>query len=144
MTTTTLAPLHSSPAAAHRARSDLRRQIARLERVLAAHPPVTQGPVPSVTGALLPTLEVLEATRDRLVAQLAAARERAAATARAHAAARERLDQILAAPHEHPYARVTLAELGLPGCGAYVVRPRPRLFTRLRDWWVVKLSSGCP
>ena len=139
---TTLAPLHPTTGTARRARADLRRQIARLERALAAHP----GPAASgrAGGARLPTIESLEATRDRLVAQLAAARERAAATARAHAAARERLDRILAAPHEHPYERVTLAELGLPGCGAYVVRPRPRLFTRLRDWWVVKLSSGCP
>ncbi len=144
MTAATLAPLSPTTDTARRARADLRRQIARLERALSTHTPFTQGPVPSVTRARLPDLATLEATRDRLVAQLAAARERAAAAARAHAAARERLDRILAAPHEHPYARVTLAELGLPGCGAYVVRPRPRLFTRMRDWWVVKLSSGCP
>ena len=143
MTAATLAPLSPAPGSARRARADLRRQVARLERVLATYPPAAAAPAPAAD-MRLPTLTTLEVTRDRLVAQLAAARERAAATARAHAAARERLDMILAAPHEHPYARVTLAELGLPGCGAYVVRPRPHLFTRLRDWWVVKLSSGCP
>ena len=142
MTAATLTPVSPTRDATRAARADLRRQVAGLERALALHPPAPGTSVPP--DARLPTLASLEATRDRLVAQLAAARERDAEQARAHAAARERLDAILAAPHEHPFARVTLAELGLPGCGAYVVRPRPRLFTRLRDWWVVKLSSGCP
>jgi hypothetical protein len=51
---------------------------------------------------------------------------------------------MLADPAAHRWARVPLAALGEPGCGAYVVRPRLGLIGMLAGWWEVKLSSGCP
>ncbi len=51
---------------------------------------------------------------------------------------------MLADPATYRHARVALRELGLPGCGSYVVRPRLGLVGMLAGWWEVKLSSGCP
>src|SRR5439155_16498613 len=77
-------------------------------------------------------------------ADLAAVRAAAAATADAQEAARRRLEAMLAAPGEHRFARLALADLGEPGCGVYMVRPRLGLIGMLAGWWQVKLSSGCP
>ena len=44
----------------------------------------------------------------------------------------------------HRFERVTRADLGEPGCGAWHVRPRMGLLGMLAGWWEVKLSSGCP
>jgi hypothetical protein len=54
------------------------------------------------------------------------------------------LERMLADPPAHRWARVPLAALEEPGCGAYVVRPRLGLIGMLAGWWEVKLSSGCP
>jgi hypothetical protein len=51
---------------------------------------------------------------------------------------------MLADPARHRRERVTLAELGRPGCGVYSVRPRLGLVGMLAGWWEVTLSSGCP
>ena len=40
--------------------------------------------------------------------------------------------------------RISLRELGRPGCGSYYVGPRLGLIGMLAGWWEVKLSSGCP
>ena len=126
----------------HRAaRAELRRQVARLERELAAYAPARTGgaDVPRLLG-----LGALERTRDELLHALDDARAAEHAAAEREAVARARLHDLLEDPAAHPGARVTLAELGEPGCGAYSVRPRLGLLGRLRGWWVVKLSSGCP
>jgi hypothetical protein len=57
---------------------------------------------------------------------------------------RRRLEAMLAAPGRHRFERVSLAELGQSGCGAYAVRPRLGVIGMLAGWWEVKLSSGCP
>ena len=49
-----------------------------------------------------------------------------------------------AAPAEHRWVQVTSAELGLPGCRSWQVRPRLGPLGRLMGWWRVKVSSGCP
>jgi len=110
-------------------RADLRAQIAALEARGAR--------VSASGGPRLPSLGELERVRDGL-----AARPRPEPAE--HAGARLLLERMLADPGAHRGARVPLAALGEPGCGAYAVRPRLGLIGMLAGWWEVKLSSGCP
>jgi hypothetical protein len=134
----------------HAARRTLRSQIARLERehaaIVSAHyPRLDPGPPPhSLAGPRLLSLGELERVRDALagrVAAMAAAAERQ--EARQLVAARE-LEQMLADPPAHKWRRLTNADLGLPGCTTYHVRPRAGLLGMLMGWWQVKVSGGCP
>jgi len=111
------------------ARADLRAQIATLER--------HGGRAPAAGGPRLLSLGELERVRDGLAARPAPAPP-------PDPAARRKLERMLADPAAHRWARVPLAALGEPGCGAYVVRPRLGLIGMLAGWWEVKLSSGCP
>jgi hypothetical protein len=111
------------------ARADLRAQVATLER--------HGGRAPAGGGPRLLTLGELERVRDGLAA-------RPAPAPAPDPAARRKLERMLADPAAHRWARVPLAALGEPGCGAYVVRPRLGLIGMLAGWWEVKLSSGCP
>jgi hypothetical protein len=127
------------------ARRSLRGQIARLERELAhtlatTYPPIAprSGPI-THHGPRLLDLGQLEVTRDALAARLSDVRARAAEQAQQQVAARAKLAELYAHPERHPGARVTAAELGLPGCAVYRVRRRV-----LTSWWRVKVSSGCP
>ena len=144
-TTTRQAPDVGAP---RRARADLRRQIARLEDRLTAATIELGEPVfaPAVAseGPRLLGLDGLERTRDRLAALVAHAGRRLDARDDIRAAARRRLEAMLLEPGRHRFARVSLAELGEPGCGVYQVRPRLGLVGMLAGWWEVKLSSGCP
>jgi hypothetical protein len=129
------------------ARQQLRAQIARLERELsdaviagAPIPPhASRGAGPRMLG-----LAALEAERDALTADVAAARAVLADEAERQEHARRRLEAMLLAPGEHRFERVALTELGEGGCGVYMVRPRLGLIGMLAGWWQVKLSSGCP
>jgi hypothetical protein len=112
------------------ARADLRAQIAALEARGGSAPGTGRGP-------RLLSLGELERVRDRLAAQPRPDRA-------PDPAARLKLEWMLADPGAHRWARVPLAALGQPGCGAYVVRPRLGLIGMLAGWWEVKLSSGCP
>jgi hypothetical protein len=112
------------------ARRDLRGQIAALE--------ARGGTAAAAGGPRLLSLGELEACRDAL------ARRREPAADDATGEARLLLEAMLADPGAHRWARVPLAALGEPGCGAYVVRPRLGLLGMLAGWWEVKLSSGCP
>ena len=123
------------------ARDDLRSQIARLEKRLAAY-----GPSPS-SGCGEPRLLAvgeLERIRDAVVAKVADARTAEQARAAREAQARETLEAMLADPAAHRRRSVALRDLGLPGCGVYRPRPRLGILGRLAGWWEVKLSSGCP
>jgi len=111
------------------ARAGLRAQIATLEG-RGARAPASGGP-------RVLSLGELERVRDGL-----AARPRPAPAP--DPAARLKLERMFADPGAHPWARVPLAALGEPGCGAYIVRPRLGLIGMLAGWWEVKLSSGCP
>lgn len=114
---------------ARAARADLRAQIAALE--------ARGGRSAAAGGPRILSLGELEVVRD----SLAAAPEPAPAP---DGSARLLLERMLADPRGHRWARVPLAALGHPGCGAYVVRPRLGLLGMLAGWWEVKLSSGCP
>jgi hypothetical protein len=111
------------------ARADLRSQIAALE--------ARGGRSPAARGPRVLSLGELEVVRD----ELTAAPEPVPAP---DGSARVLLERMLADPPAHRWARVPLAALGEPGCGAYVVRPRLGLIGMLAGWWEVKLSSGCP
>ena len=95
-------------------------------------------------GPRLLELGELERTRDALVERVAELRANAAEQAAGQARARERRAAMLLAPGRHKWARVTQADVGEPGCGAWESRPRLGLIGMLMGWWQVKLSSGCP
>jgi hypothetical protein len=137
--------------AEHGARQALREQVARLERdladtLIAAFPhdavDVTvpaRGRGPRILG-----LGDLELLRDDLAEKLRQARVEVERQGLEHAAHRALLEQMLVDPAKHKYARLSLHDLGEPGCGVYQVRPRLGLIGMLAGWWHVKLSSGCP
>jgi hypothetical protein len=132
------------------ARRALRGQIARLERELAGvlastYPRIAPPPEPApARGPRLLDLAALERARDALAARVSTAHRAAAAQAVAQAAARERLQAMLADPPGHKGERIANRELGLPGCTTYAVLPRLGPVGLLTGWWRVKVSSGCP
>jgi hypothetical protein len=127
-------------------RRTLRAQIARLDAQLSTllADDALPGASPPRAGPRLLGVAELERRRDALAARVGEARARAAARAERENEARRRLEAMLAAPERHRFERVSLAELGQSGCGAYAVRPRLSLVGMLAGWWEVKLSSGCP
>jgi hypothetical protein len=58
--------------------------------------------------------------------------------------AERRLERMFADPAKHRRDSISLAELGLPGCGVYRVKPRLGIIGMLAGWWQITLSSGCP
>jgi hypothetical protein len=99
---------------------------------------------PRLAAPRLLTLAELEAQRDALADRVAEERARAAELADRQDAARCLREEILLDPAAHPYARVTNAEMGEPGCHDCHVRPRFGLLGMLMRWWRVHISSGCP
>ena len=132
------------------ARRTLRAQIARLERdlgaaVVAAYPRLPAGTASrSYGGPRLLGLEELERVRDDLAARTGDLEAVAAAQQARQADAQRELERMLADPPAHRWRKLTNADLGLPGCGAYHVRPRAGIVGMLMGWWQVKISSGCP
>ena len=145
-----LPPLAPDRAAEDAARRALRSQIARLERQL-ADALVTGFPTDAIDvgvagrgGPRLLGLGELEVLRDDLAERLAGARAQLTARAERQAEARRLLESMYADPRRHRFVRLPRAELGVPGCGSYEVRPRLGLVGMLMGWWHVKRSSGCP
>jgi len=132
------------------ARRTLRTQIARLERehaaiVASAYPRLETGaPRATPAGPRLLTLGELEQVRDSLAARVVALGTDAAAQEARQAVALRELEDMLADPPAHKWKKLTNADLGRPGCTTYHVRPRLGLVGMLMDWWVVKISGGCP
>jgi hypothetical protein len=134
----------------HAARRTLREQIARLERELSAvaisaYPRFDarlQGP--SLAGPRILSLGELERVRDALATRVGALQDAAVAQQERQAAAAEQLERMLADPPGHKWRRISHADLGIPGCGDYHVRPKAGLLGMLMGWWQVKMSSGCP
>jgi hypothetical protein len=132
------------------ARAMLRAQIARLERALAnvivaAYPPLDPGlSVSSLAGPRLLSLGELERVRDALAGRLSELQSAAAAQSARQADAARELERMLADPPAHKWRRLSNADLGLPGCTTYHVRPRAGVLGMLAGWWQVKISGGCP
>ena len=134
----------------HAARRALRRQIAHLERELAAaalepRPRLDPlPPLPSLAGPRLLGLGDLERVRDALAGRLSELRGAAEAQERRQEDSRALLEEMLADPPAHKWLRVSNEHLGEPGCKHYHVRPRLGPIGLLMSWWRVKISSGCP
>ena len=134
------------------ARVELRRQIGRLEAQLG-----------SLFADAFPRVEIdagsrrlsrsepralglgdLEAIRDSLATRIGAARRQLQDRAELETRNRELLEQMLTAPAEHKWLRISRADVGEPGCGHWHSRPRLGPLGMLMGWWRVKVSSGCP
>lgn len=133
------------------ARAELRRQIASLEHRLASR--FTEA-FPRLgldvsIGAPAGDLRVLglgelERIRDALVGRIAEAQVALDKRAASEAGSRQLLEQMLAAPAEFKWMRISRSEVGEPGCGHWHSRPRFGLLGMLMGWWRIKISSGCP
>jgi hypothetical protein len=133
------------------ARTELRRQVGRLERELASL--LAEGfgrvTVEHRVGAIATEPRVLdlgelERLRDELADRVADARLTLREQAQMEASHRELLHQMIAAPADFKWVRVSRDDLGLPGCGHWHSRPRLGPIGMLMGWWRVKVSSGCP
>jgi DNA-binding transcriptional regulator YhcF (GntR family) len=129
-------------------RNELRRQIARLESLLASYPGVRKPGEP--THPLLrpkghvADMAELERTRDELLERLRGAREEAERRGEGQHQARARLEEMATDPAAHKWETVTKEELGEPGCSTWEVAPKWGPVGALMNWWRVKVSSGCP
>jgi DNA-binding transcriptional regulator YhcF (GntR family) len=129
-------------------RNELRRQIARLESLLASYPGVRKPGEP--THPLLrpkghvADMAELERTRDELLERLRGAREEAERRGEGQHQARVRLEEMATDPAAHKWETVTKEELGEPGCSTWEVAPKWGPVGALMNWWRVKVSSGCP
>lgn len=133
------------------ARMQLRRQISRLEVELADLFAEAFGrtEVPHRVDAVAAAPRVLdlgelEAVRDSLADRVAEARQALAERERVEEANRELVQQMLAAPQDFKWVRVSREDMGLHGCGHWHSKPRLGPIGMLMGWWRVKISSGCP
>ncbi len=133
------------------ARRELRRQVGRLERELAALFAEAFGRVEvdhrvAAVAAAPRVLDLgeLERLRDELAERVAEARVTLARRAMVETDNRELLRRMQDAPADFRWVKVSRADIGEPGCGAWHSRPRLGLIGMLMGWWQVKVSSGCP
>jgi hypothetical protein len=133
------------------ARAELRRQIGRLEAQLGAFFADAFPRLRIDTGVAAVSSEPralglgdLEAVRDSLATRIGAARRELQERAELETRNRELLEQMMAAPAEHKWLRISRADIGEPGCGHWHSRPRLGLLGMLMGWWRVRVSSGCP
>jgi hypothetical protein len=134
-----------------KARLELRRQISRLEAELGSlfgeafgHTEIPHR-IDGITAApRVLDLGELEAIRDRLAQRIGEARSALADRAEVETQNRDLLREMLDAPAEFKWVRISRADVGEPGCGAWHSRPRLGPIGMLMGWWRVKVSSGCP
>jgi hypothetical protein len=112
------------------ARRTLRMQIARLESELIALPAFSADPPRARSGgAVLPSVEELERTRDDLVRRI---QERRFTGGEEQERKRRLREEMLLDPAAHFGVTVSNAEVGEPGC------------TRWSCWFRLRISGGCP
>jgi len=131
------------------ARSQLRAQISRLEQALSGAEfdcarATPRGPEHRRGGPRLASFGELERQRDELIDAISRATLVAERIEAKHAAAKRQLHAMLADPAKFKFARVSNAQMGLPSCKTYEVRPRLGPIGMLAGWWQVTISSGCP
>jgi hypothetical protein len=141
------APERTAP---ERSALSLRDQIAALEAELmdqwsSAWPRPMRPPPARVGGAprLLSASE-LERVRDDLARRAGDLRKQLDACSRDEQDARRLKEELLLAPEEYAWVRVSNSDMGEPGCRHWHVQPRLGLLGRLLKWWRVRISSGCP
>lgn len=133
------------------ARAQLQQQIGRLELELSALFAKAFGrtEIPHRVDAVAVSPRILdlgelEAVRDSLADRTAEARHALKERERFEQDNRELVEEMLAAPQNFKWVRVSREDLGLPGCGHWHSRPRLGPIGMLMGWWRVKVSSGCP
>jgi hypothetical protein len=133
-----------------RARQDLRRQIALLEKRLgelfvSAFPRRgMEWGVGAVGGPRVLGVAELERVRDALAARLHEAGAELGRRSEVEEHNRGLVEAMIAEPHRYPWVRVSNEDVGEPGCLHWHSRPRWGILGMLLGWWRVKLSSGCP
>jgi len=95
-------------------------------------------------GPRLLSIGELEELRDELAADVQDARRALSARTDVEELGRRLIEEMMRAPEQHRWARVSHEDIGEPGCGDWHVRPRWGLLGMLRGWWRVVVSSGCP
>jgi hypothetical protein len=133
------------------ARVELRRQIGRLELELAGlfakafgHVEIDHRVAAIAAEPRLLDLGELERVRDELAERISGARLQLRERDRVETANRELLRQMIAAPADFKWVKISRSDLGEPGCGGWHSRPRLGAIGMLMGWWRVKVSSGCP
>ncbi len=86
----------------------------------------------------------LEQLRDDLAEKVEVARREFSARTDIEEQQRCRIEEMLLAPDQHKWVRVSNEDIGEPGCKHWHVQPRWGIFGMLLNWWRVKISSGCP
>jgi hypothetical protein len=138
------------PGVERRARHDLRRQIALLEKRLgelfASAFPRTgiDWNVPAVGGPRVLGVAELERVRDGLAVRLREAQSELARQGEIEEANRGLLESLIAAPDRYRWVRVAAEDVGERPCQHWHSRPRWGILGMLLGWWRVKHSSGCP
>ena len=133
------------------ARLELRRQISRLEAELSSlfgeafgHTEIPHRVEAIAAAPRVLDLGELEAIRDRLAERIGEARSALADRSQVETTNRELLREMLERPQDFKWVRISRADVGEPGCGAWHSRPWLGPVGMLMGWWRVKVSSGCP
>jgi hypothetical protein len=140
----------ADPSAERRARDELRRQIALLEKRLgelfaSAFPRAgIEWAVPAVGGPRVLGVAELERVRDGLAVRLRDAQVELARQGEIEEANRGLLESMIAAPDRYRWVRVAAEDIGERPCQHWHARPRWGILGMLFGWWRVKHSSGCP
>jgi hypothetical protein len=138
------------PGVERRARHELQRQIALLEKRLgelfaSAFPrPGIDWSVPAVGGPRILGVAELERVRDGLAVRLREAQAELARQGEIEEANRGLLESMIAAPERYRWVRVAAEDVGDRPCQHWHSRPRWGILGMLLGWWRVKHSSGCP
>jgi hypothetical protein len=133
------------------ARTDLRRQIAAIEKELgelfgSAFPRTgidfrVTGPG---GGPRILSVSELERVRDSLATRVKEVRGRLHDHACVEEQNRLLIEEMTADPESHKWIRVSNEDVGEPGCRHWHSRPRWGVLGMLLGWWRVIVSSGCP
>jgi hypothetical protein len=133
-----------------RARQDLRRQIALLEKrfgELFASAFPRQGmewTVGAIGGPRVLGVPELERVRDALAARLREAQAELGRRGQIEEQNRGLVEAMIAEPQRYRWVRVSNEDVGEPSCRHWHSRPRWGILGMLLGWWRVRLSSGCP
>jgi hypothetical protein len=140
----------TDPVVERRARDELRRQIALLEKRLgelfaSAFPRNgIEWSVPAVGGPRVLGVAELERVRDGLAVRLREAQTEVARRGEIEEANRGLLESMIASPERYRWVRVAAEDVGERPCQYWHSRPRWGILGMLFGWWRVKHSSGCP
>ncbi len=134
-----------------KARLELRRQISHLEAELASlfgeafgHTEIPHHVEAVTASPRVLDLGELEAIRDRLAERIAESRDALVVRTEVETGNREALREMLERPRDFKWVKISRADIGEPGCGAWHSRPMLGPIGMLMGWWRVKVSSGCP